>query len=386
MDKAFIAQDDVRAFTDCDSSAAQSADDDVVTVSGRDVVVADSSFTRIQYRYSVSVQEQAVDLVEQAAVVLERDRSFVCQDVVRAAVDRNRVAAQTCDDDIGARTGRDRFIAALQEVFRCVQVRARDLCQDRVAAGHSLILVVDKAFIADDEVRAFARRDRPAAQTADHDVVSVSGRDVVVADRHASNIQHRQTVTVEVEALDPISQGAAGLERDLALVSHDDVVAVADRDLVISQATDHDIVTRVGVDTHLDDVVATRYERAVIIQVQARYLVHQRPTVLIQDDARIAEDDVGPIFDRDVVFETATDHNVVALAGEDVVGTARKRSLRAFDPVGIGIGDTEIDEPVIAQNDVVPVSGVDKVTALARRRFDRPSHRLPRPDRSYSRK
>ena len=324
LDEALVGQRDVVAVGDRDSIATQAADHHVVADARVDGVVADHRVQRIQRREPGFVQVAALDAIPQAARRLIRDAALVGQHDVVAADDRDHVMAQTGDDCVVAGAGGDRLDAALHEgveaARRIVQMLTRDLGEHRGARGQRLILVLDEALIAEDDVVPFAGRECAAAQTADDHVVTGARGDVVVADDGPGRIERRETGAIQVTALDSVGQAAAGLECRRTVVAEYDVVPTDDRDIVISETRDHDVVAETGRDLVVAALHGGLRARP---QVRRRHRVEDPGAQLEGDDAVVAEDGVVAVGDRDRVTAEAAGHGVVARSGVDGVIATR---------------------------------------------------------------
>ncbi len=326
-------------------------------------------------------------------------------DVVVPRLAPDPVGALTTEDDVVARPGVNLVVAAevgclgvdRGEDERVGERREGQGARVDGATGHCEQAPV----IAEDEVVACAGVDHIASGAAEHEVVARAGGDRVAAAvdrvgrRDAVDVGGQRVVTCARQRVRALGRGVV----DVAVVAEHDVVAVPGIDRIVEHAAEHDVLAG----SRDDRVVAAAVRRNRGEEPERDRLGAELRRVRMggADLAVVAEDDVHAVAGVDRVAAEATrvgdggpdeaeavagegdqlsvlaaDHDVVAVTGGDCVVAAGVR-LQAPDTVDRGwvrvvagerptaLYGSPVDQAGVADHDVVPVTGTDRVRADA---------------------
>ena len=366
-----VADHDVQPQPAGQDVAAFATDHDVVAAAGDDGVVAAGCPVGRRDAVDVTgvvVVAHVIDVTE----VADDDVLAVGQRRGLADVGGDDVIANAAEDDVAAGAGADDVVAAHRrgdgfdatEPDRMVVQR----CGHRrhtCRAGRC----GDATVVAEDDVvGALTRVDGVVAGAADDDVAAAQRGDGVVA-----------AAQIGRGALDQVDVGGVriGARRahwrtfqahvvNPAVVAEDQVVATAQAQDVACKAADDHIVAAAGGDG-IDTAVV---EHAALDQPKShRHAAELRRVGDRSCDATaVADDQVLAVAGVDRVTETPTDDDVVAAVGGDGVGATVGGGRGALDQVNVAtvaVGHREVDHAVVTEDDVVIGPGVDGVATTA---------------------
>ena len=273
----------------------------------------------------------------------------------------------------------DRLVVVVSLAGERVDRRSQDLTRvadDQVVAVAGANQIVEAA--ADDDVIAVARLDRVGAASVDDHRVEAGvhapcrrrrGADDlvdVVSVGRVGRVQLQVVVVVDVPA---VAQDDVAVRRRHGSALQLRVTDQADTDLVAAVATEYDVIARQRLDRVratvriLDRLHSTQRDR-VPVEVRLRLRVQRRR----QDVTGVAEHEVVTVAGPDHVAEATADDDVVAVARVDRVRTAggRRRGARDLvDVAEVAILGHEVDEAVVAEDDVVAAHIIDQVSVVA---------------------
>ena len=389
-----------------DDSARQRTHAQVVSATGAQevgVVAGDQIVTRATVDQIVAVL--ATQRVDRAAVAGCQVADMAADDVVVVLATQDAVAALAADQDVLAVVAADQVGAATVGVLgidrgpgermhrahvggrdqrgveRHVQRQQRKV--DPLFAAE-LVLGLDLAVVAEDQVVAGIATEGVARRAAEDDVVAEAGNDRV----GTAVVRCHRADDVDVARIE-VAKGRRRITLlehvvDEAVVAQHDVLAGRAVDHVARHAADDDVVVAAGA-----DVVGTTDGGADALDQADSELMHRVLAGQIArrcgDLAAVAEDDVLAVAGHDRVGAEPRDHDVLAVAGGDLVVAAHAGGdrhhevdvVRARRVAGVdarALVDQVVDLPVVAEDDVVAIDrrrtaaaaeGVDDVVRTA---------------------
>ena len=339
---AAVAEHHAVAGTDGDAVALATAEHDVAAIAGIDHVDA------VKFGPGAAHRDHLALFIERDAVVAEDD--------VVAAAGGDLVVERAAHQHMVAGCDGDDVVAAIGDIGRLDRDTPAEAIEDR------------QAIVAEDDAVAVAGGDLVVAVTAEHDVAAVAGIDhVVIGDRAVRADEGRE------RAFD--AQKNIVLERRLAVVAEDDVVAALRGHSIIAGAGDDDVVAG----ARLDHVVAVIAGIGALDAGDVAFVVEHDHAVVAEHD--VADVVVAAAEHLDGVALRAADKDVAAAGAGDLVGTAEFRIGRLDDrrqTVGEFGAAVVADDQVLpagalqdigaeaAEHDVRPLAGVDHVVAADR--------------------
>ena len=274
---------------------------------------------------------RALDLRQNTVAVVQR--AVVAQHGVGTAAGVDQVGAKASDDDLVAVAGADVVFAAQRGQ---AAADLHKLGTDRVQ--------LDPAQVAQDRVLADAGGDAVTAHATQHRVVAVAEHDLV------SIAGGSRAVGAAVADGKP-----DGVVVDLPVVADDDMPAHTGDHAVAAKTGDHRLLTS----AQQQAVVATQ-----VVLCRADLLEQRAGTVHLHQ-AVVGQDRVLAAAGGDAVGAQASEHGVVAVAQQDLVGRAGIGRDVGRAVAGGQAGGVEFDLCVVAGHHMLAGTSADAVGAKA---------------------